>query len=159
MFGTVFSGLISFFGGSVFRMLWGEVSHWVTSNQDHKQELEKLKLQMDIDAAHHAQNLEAMKAQADLKVQVIEAQGAADVGKLDAQAFVSAVADIGKPTGIQFVDAWNGLIRPILATEAIIIVAVEFVHSGFVMTAFIAELVGAILGMYVADRSLAHRGK
>ena len=39
------SAIISFLGGSVFRMIWGEVSTWVTAKQNHAQELERLRLQ------------------------------------------------------------------------------------------------------------------
>ena len=39
----MFSALFSFLGGSVFRMVWGEVSTWVTAKQDHAHENEKMK--------------------------------------------------------------------------------------------------------------------
>lgn len=71
------SALFSFLGGSVFRMIWGEVSHWLTARQDHTFEIERLRLQADMDAAQHARNLEAIRMQADLGVKTIQVQAEA----------------------------------------------------------------------------------
>ena len=58
-----------------------------------------------------------------------------------------------------FLDIWNGSIRPALASMAMAIVVFEVLQNGFVLSDWDRELVGAILGIYVADRSLARRGK
>lgn len=153
------TALFSFFGGSVFRMIWGEISHWVTTKQDHEQELARMNLQETIDAAQHARNMEAIKVQADLGIKVVQVQADADVARAAMDAFKQAVSDVGKSTGIKFIDIWNGVIRPLLATMAIAMVIASFVQNGFVMTDRMWELAGAILGIYVADRALFHRGK
>jgi hypothetical protein len=155
----MFSAIISFLGGSAFRLIWGEVSAWLTKRQDHRFEVERLKLQGDLDAAQHARNLEAILVQADLGVRTIQVQAEADLSKLDVQAWGQAVADVGKQTGIRFLDSWNGSIRPLLATVSIAVVVFEVVRNGFVLTDWDRELVGAILGIYVADRTLSKRGK
>lgn len=153
------SALLSFLGGSAFRLIWGEIAAFLTAKQEHAHELDRLRLQGDLEAAAHARNLEAIRVQAELGVKTIEVQGNADLAKIDASAWAQAVADIGKQTGIRFVDIWNGVIRPLLASLAILIVVGEVVRSGFVLSDWHKDLVGAILGMYVADRTLAKRNK
>jgi hypothetical protein len=155
----MFSAIISFLGGSAFRMIWGEISSYFTAKQDHKFEVERMQLQGQLDAATHARNLEAIKLQADLGVKTIQVQAEADADKIGVAAWAQAVADVGKTTGIRFLDIWNGSVRPFLATVAIAVVLFEVVKNGFALSDWDRELVGAILGVYVADRSLAKRGK
>lgn len=153
------SALLSFLGGSVFRMLWGELSAFFKAKQEHKYELERLKLQGELDAALHARNMEALRVQAELGVKTIEAQRAADVSRTEADAWLEAVRATGRSTGIWFVDLWNGVIRPGLATIAVLAVVAEIVAMGFLLSDWHRELFAAILGLYVADRSLTKRGK
>ena len=153
------SALFSFLGGSVFRMLWGEISAFVKAGQDHAFEIERMRLQGAQDAAQHARNLEAIRVQSELGVKVIAAQREADMDRIDGSAFAEAVAAVGRPTGIRWLDMWNGTIRPLLATLAMAAVMAEIARNGFVLNDWDRELVGAILGIYVADRSLSKRGK
>lgn len=155
----MFSALFSFLGGSVFRMIWGEVSAFVKAREDHKFEIERMQLVGQQEAAQHARNLESIRLQADLGVKVIAAQREADMERLDGQGWLAAVQDVGKPTGILWLDVWNGAVRPLLATLAILVVVAEVIVAGFVISEWTRELLGAILGIYVADRSLAKRGK
>jgi hypothetical protein len=151
--------LLSFLGGSAFRLLWGEFASFFTKRQEHKHELALMKAQADIAAATHAQNLEAIRVQAELGVKTIEVQRDADVARAEVDAWLQAVKDVGKSTGIMFLDIWNGAIRPLLATVSIGVVVFEVARNGFVLSEWDRELVGAILGIYVADRTLAKRGK
>lgn len=153
------SALISFFGGSVFRMIWGEVSAYLTSRQDHAQELDRMRLQGELDAAQHARNQEAIKTQASLGVKVIEVQRDADIDRIETGAWERTVDAVGKLTGIKFIDIWNQSVRPLLATLAILFVCFEIIEHGMTLSDWDRELFGAILGIYVADRSLAKRGK
>ena len=153
------SALISFFGGSVFRMIWGEVSAFITAKQEHAQELDRMRLQGELDAAQHARNLEAIKVQSDLGVKVIEVQRDADIDRIEAGAWERTVDAVGKLTGIRFIDVWNQSVRPLLATLAILFVCFEIIERGMVLSDWDRELFGAILGIYVADRSLSRRGK
>lgn len=153
------SALISFFGGSVFRMLWGEISHWLTAKQDHAFELERLRLQAELDAAQHARNLEAMRVQAEMGIRVIREKADAQIDQMEADAWSKLVDSTTKQTGIAFLDIWSGSIRPLLATLAILAVVGQIATSGFVLTDWDKELIGGILGIYIADRSLARRGK
>lgn len=155
----MFSALFSFLGGSAFRMVWGEVSAYFTRKQEQKMELERMRLQGDLDSAAHARNMESIRLQADLGVKVIEAQREADADRIAAGAWASLVEGTTKLTGLKFIDYWNQAIRPALATMAMVVVVAQVVQNGFVLTDWDKELVAAILGIYVADRSLSKRGK
>lgn len=153
------SALISFFGGSVFRMIWGEVSAFITAKQEHAQELDRMRLQNDLDEAAHKRNLEAIKVQSDLGVKVIEVQRDADIDRIESGAWAGLVESTTKLTGIKFLDIWNGIIRPMLATLAILFVCAEIIDHGFALSDWDRELFAAILGIYLADRQLQKRGK
>lgn len=153
------SALVSFLGGSAFRMVWGEVSSFLTARQEHKYELQRMQVQGTLEAAQHERNMTAIRVQAELGVKTIEVQRDADLGRIDANAFSGAVEAIGRPSGTKFIDLWNGSIRPLLATLAIGMVVFEIARNGFALSEWDKELVGAILGIYVADRTLGKRGK
>lgn len=155
----MFSALISFLGGNAFRLIFGEVVAFLNKRQDHQLEIERMRLQGQLEAEQHGRNMEAIRVQNELGVKVIQVQRDADLDRIDASAWATAVADVGKRTGIKFLDIWNGSIRPALATMAAAVVLFEIMRNGFVLSEWDRELVGAILGIYVADRSLARRGK
>ena len=153
------SALLSFLGGSAFRMIWGEVSAFLSRRQEHAQEIERMRLQEEMAAAQHARNLDAIRLQADLGVKVIEVARDAELAMVEASAWERAVDQVGRLTGIKVIDLWNQSIRPLLATLAILVVVGEVIAAGFVLTDWTRDLVAAILGLYVADRSLSKRGK
>lgn len=155
----MFTALLSFLGGSVFRMLWGEIAGWVTAHQNHRQEIERLKWQAEADAAQHARNLEAIKVQADLGVQTIRVQAEADTERIEAKAWGAAVATLHQPSGITVVDAWNGIIRPLAASIAILLWVLALNEQGWKMGEWDKELVGVVLGFFFASRELMKRGK
>lgn len=155
----MFSAIFTFLGGSVFRMIWGEVSHWLTQKQDQENEIERMKVQGELEASAHSRNLEALRLQAELGIKTIEATSAAALSQVDASAFAQAVADVGKKTGIYWLDIYNGIIRPTLAAMAMVMVIGEVLQHGFVLSDWDRELASAILGVYVADRVLVNRGK
>src|SRR3569623_12042 len=126
----MFSGILSFLGGSAFRMIWGEVASFFEKKQDHKQEVERLKLEGDID-----QELGAI------------------------QGFIEAQKNFGQPTGVKWVDAWNASIRPAYATVALTLWVLALSQQNWVMAAFDVELSAAIAGVFFADRTLMKRGK
>jgi len=155
----MFSAILSFLGGSAFRMIWGEISHWLTARQEHAQEIERMRLQGELDAAAHARNLEAIKVQADLGVKTIQVQAEADMGRIDAEGFYAAAREAMKPTGVWLVDLWNGIVRPLCATIAIALWVLALKRAGWTMGAWDMELVSGVLGFFFADRSLGRRGK
>lgn len=153
------SALISFFGGSVFRMIWGEVSAWLTARQDHSHEIERMRLQGELDAAAHGRNLQAITLQSELGVKTIQVQAESDLSRIDAGVFGQAVELTGKQTGFALVDIWNGIIRPMLATECMLLWSLHLYRHNWTLDEQGWALVGAALGIFVADRSLLKRGK
>jgi hypothetical protein len=152
------SALVSFLGGSVFRMLWGELSAWLTKAQDHKHELDRMHLQAELDRGQHERNIESIRVQAELGVKTIQVQAEAAIGELEAQGWVEAVKGTTKTVGIKWVDAWNAVIRPGVATWAVLMMtAGEF--GLMLLSDNTLAVTGAALGIYLADRNLMKRGK
>ncbi len=154
-------GVFAFLGGSAFRMIWGELSAAWTKHQDHKQELQLLERQERADAAAHTRNLEALRVQHDLGIKVIEANVVAHANNVETDAWATAVdAASGKyKSGVAWVDGWNQGIRPAGATLALLMILAEVVALGFMIPEGTVSVLYAFLGLYVADRSLKHRGK
>jgi S-formylglutathione hydrolase FrmB len=148
--------IFSFLGGGAFRALWGEVASYFTKRQDAKLEMERLQLQGQLDAAQHARNLEAIRVQAELGVKTISVQADADV---EADAFKEAMTRAAAPTGIRWVDAWNGVIRPSFATTALLLWFLALHRNAWVLVAWDLDMIGAVAGFYFADRSLGKRDK
>jgi hypothetical protein len=152
------SALVSFLGGSVFRMLWGEVSAWLTKAQDHKHEIDRMHLQAELDRGQHERQLESLKVQAALGVKTIQVQAEAAISELETQGWLEAVKGTTKTVGIAWVDAWNATIRPAVATWAVLMMtAGEF--GLMVLSENTLAITGAALGIYLADRNLMKRGK
>jgi len=152
------SAILSFLGGSVFRMMWGEVSAYVTKNQDHKHEKEMLVLQQEAEVNLHARNLENLKVQSDLGIKKIytEHQAILEEGELDA--WIEASKATGSRTGVTWIDGWNQSIRPGVATIAVLSMLIEITLLGH-LTDWHREVFSAALGLFLADRSLTKRGK
>lgn len=155
----MFGALFSFLGGSAFRMIWGEVSAYFTRRQEHSQEIERMRLQNEMDDKRHSRDMDRIRLQADLNVQEVKVVGDIAIQTTEASAFVEAIKAAGKPIGIFFVDAWNGAIRPSMATVALAVWVLALYRAGFIPTDWDRELIGGILGFYIADRTLAKRGK
>lgn len=153
------SALLSFLGGSAFRMIFGEISHWLTEAREHAREIERMKVQGELDAAAHARNLESIRLQSDLGVKTIAVQAEADLSRIDAEGFYSAARDALKPSGIFVVDFWNGCIRPLCATIAVVLWVQALNEAGWKMTEWDRELVSAMLGFFFASREMGKRGK
>mgnify|MGYP007073110024 CR=1 FL=1 len=153
------SALLSFLGGSVFRMLWGEFSAFINKRQDNAHELQMLQLQMTLDDRAHTRNQEAMQLQAQLGIKTIEAQSQAMVDKAEADAFGEAMARAFGPTGYSAVDIWNGIIRPSAATIALVLWIFKLNSQNWLMQEWDITLAGTVLGFFFADRSLGKRGK
>lgn len=151
--------LLSFLGGSAFRLIWGQISEYFTEKQNHQHEIERMRLQGELDAAQHERNQQAIKLQAELGVQTIRVQGEADANKAEIEGWAQAVATATKPSGILFVDFFNGIVRPTAASIAILLWVLALNSQGYKMGDWDRELVGAILGFYFATRVLLNRGK
>ena len=146
------TALMTFLGGATVRLFLGHLFDLITKWQDQKNELARLTLQGQLDAAQHTRNLEAIKVQADLGVKVIEAQTEAQVTQAEADAFIEAVRATGQRTGIMWVDLWNGIVRPLLASMCIVLWVAKIVGAGFVLDEWDRELMGMALGVFVGGR-------
>lgn len=153
------TSLIAFFGGSIFRMLWGEISSFLGKKQDNTHEMDMMRLQGSLDAEAHARNLESMKAQSDLGIQIIREQGAATSSITETNAWLEAVKGTTQSVGIKFIDAWNGIIRPLVATWSVIIISIYYYQKNFILDENGWGICSAALGIYLADRTLFKRGK
>lgn len=154
----MFGALLSFLGGSAFRMVWGEISSFFSKRQDHKHEMARMELQAKLDAQTHERNLAAIKLQADLGVKTIQVQSDADVNRIEADAWLEAVKSTTRNSGIALIDGWNAAIRPAVATWAVLMLTLESFKI-ILLTEFVVNVCSAALGMYLADRALAKRGK
>ena len=150
--------LISFLGGSAFRLMFGAAMDWLNKKQDHQMEMSRQQLQADLDAARHARDLERIKLQADLGVREIQVKGDVDEQKAMAEAFLEAVKGTTVKTGVWWADAWNAIIRPCGATISLIAWVVAMGVVGFVLGDFDKTLISAFLGVFVGDR-IYTRGK
>ena len=151
--------LFSFLGGSVFRMVWGEVSNWYTKGQDHHFELERMKLQSEMEDKAHERMQQALRLQNELGIKMIEAKAVAAEMEEEAKAFTEAMKNAFKPTGIPFVDIWNGVIRPAAASIALGLWVLKLNAQNWVMQDWDITLAGTILGFFFASRELSKRGK
>ncbi len=157
------SALLSFLGGSAFRMLFGEISSYFSKRQEHKFETQRMLLQGKLDGEQHARNLAAQRLQAELGIKTVQVQAEAAVNEIEADAWRQAVSRANAPTGIRWVDAWNAIIRPAYGTAGLALwMWFEFRHmalNGWVVTAWSLDLMAVIIGFYFADRTLKRSGK
>lgn len=148
------TAVLSFFGGNAFRWIFGEVIEFLNRRQEHAQELERMNLENTLEAARHERDQARIRLQADLGVKEVMVQTDAAMARVEADAWLDAVKSVGRATGIKWLDAWNGSIRPFLASVAVAIVVADFVKHDFKITEFIGAIVSGILGIYIADRQL-----
>lgn len=152
------SAVLSFLGGSVFRMIWGEVSSWVNKKLEHTQEMDRMRLQADLDERAHQRRMESVRFEAEQQIKIIHVQAEAAVGQLEAEGWLEAVKATGKKIGVAWVDAWNAGIRPGLATWGIVMLTLEAFALAQI-TEGTASVIFAALGIFVADRTLGKKGK
>lgn len=152
------SAVLSFLGGSVFRMIWGEVSSWVNKKLEHAQEMDRMRLQADLDERAHQRRMESVRFEAEQQIKIIHVQAEAAVGQLEAEGWLEAVKATGRKIGVAWVDAWNAGIRPGLATWGIVMLTLEAFALAQI-TEGTASVIFAALGIFVADRTLGKKGK
>lgn len=153
------TALISFLGGNVFRLIFGELVSYLNKRQDHAQEIERMKLQGEEDAAQHGRQQAAIKMQAELGIKTIQVQAEASIGEIEAQGWFEAVKGSAAITGLKWVDGWNAIIRPGVATWSIMMLTLGEIGAIAQLSDNVTALAGCALGIYLADRSLFKRGK
>lgn len=155
----IFSALLSFLGGSAFRMIWGELSTWLNKKQDHAHETEMLNLQSALEDKRAERTANNIRLQAELGIKQVEVQAAADQEKGAAAAFAAAMESAFKPTGITWVDAWNMSVRPAYASFFLALVVLKVYAQGWKMDEWDASMAGMVAGFFFADRTSMKRGK
>lgn len=154
----MFTSIFAFLGGSVFRMIWGEIAAYVDKAREHKHEMERMRLQADLEDRQHDRNQAAIKVQHDMGIQVVRVQGEVDLSRIEGEGWLEGVKATARAIGIPWVDAWNATIRPAVATWSIGMLSFhEF--GAFVMSEATSSVCFAALGLYLADRTLGKRGK
>ena len=153
------TALLSFLGGNVFRMIFGEVISYLNKKQDHAQEVERMQIQAQLDAAQHDRNLAAIKVQADLGVKTIQVQAEAAVGAIEAEGWLAAVKATAIKTGVAWIDGWNAIIRPGVATWSLVMLTLAEIGAIAQLSDNVVAIASCALGIYLADRSLMKRGK
>jgi hypothetical protein len=163
------TAILSFLGSAVFRWALEKVFGLFERRQDHAQELELRDQQERIDSAAHVRNLELMERQTALKVQMLQEQHRGEMGARDADAFIESIKN-SRPTGNATIDAWNGGIRPFVASVCVLAwLALVWTFApdalrgmdtaaragiGVMMIEFSLSLIGSVLGWYFGARSL-----
>lgn len=155
----MFSALLSFLGGSVFRMIWGEVSAFFTRKQEHANEMERLRFQAELDDRAHERRMESVRFEAEQQVKIIRVQADAAVGQLEAEGWLEAVKATGRSVGVAWVDAWNAVIRPGVATWGVAMLTLAEIGAITALSEGTQSVIFAALGIYLADRTLGKRGK
>lgn len=144
--------------GGVFRLV-PEVMQWLDKKDERKHELAMFDKQLDAD-----------KQKAAAAQQLVETEGDIKLELADIQAIVEATQAQAKQTGIKWVDAFNSMIRPMLALQWLIILWPAVVVAGFlysvkfgadpliaVKAAFGPEekaMAASIASFWLVDRSL-----
>lgn len=113
LLGTLFGGL--------FRMA-PEVLKWLDRKDERKHELSMFDKQLEADKLKGDQALAQINAQAD-----------ATIGAAEIQAIIEATKAQGVQTGIKWVDAFNAIIRPLLALQWLIVLWPAVVIAGFAL--------------------------
>jgi len=134
------------------------VSAWLTKRQDHAYEMDRMRLQADLDERAHQRRMESVRFEAEQQVKIIHVQAEAAVGQLEAEGWLEAVKATGRKVGVAWVDAWNAGIRPGLATWGIVMLTLEAFALAQINEGT-ASVIFAALGIFVADRTLGKKGK
>ena len=113
--------LIGTLFGGIFRMA-PEVLKWLDRKDERKHELSMFDKQLEADKLKGDQALAQINAQAD-----------ASIGEAEIQAIIEATKAQGVQIGIKWVDAFNAIIRPLLALQWLIVLWPAVVIAGFAL--------------------------
>lgn len=107
--------------GGVFRMA-PEILKWLDRKDERAHELAMFDKQLDADKLKGDQQLAQINAQAD-----------AAIGAAEVQAIIEATKAQAVRTGIKWVDAFNAVIRPLLALQWLIVLWPAVIVAGFTL--------------------------
>lgn len=147
------TALLSFLGSAVFRWLLEKVFQITERRQDHAQEVERMRVQAEVDAAQHLRNLEMLKIQSELKLDLVKEEHRGAHEAAEDEAFTESIRS-ARPIGVRWVDAWNGLIRPLVSTVCVALWVMTLIERDFAPNEFDLALIGAVIGWHFGTRSL-----
>ena len=147
-------GLLSFLGGTAFRWILGEVFGFLKARDEHRAEMERTRLQIELERERAALQRAATQQAAELGVKVIEAQSEAAAEAAAALAHLRAIEGVNQASERKdWIGGFNALIRPQLAQVAILLlVADDFFPEYVLLTPLMLELFCAVLGVFVGER-------
>ena len=135
------------------RWLVGELLGIFKAREDRRAEVEMIRLQADIAREQAERQRQAVADAAAAGVKLVEAQREASAGDMADRMMLAAVESIGRPSGIGWVDAWSGAIRPALASASILLLIGSAIWPAHVvLSPLVAEVVCGALGLYVGGR-------
>ena len=124
----------------------------VKAREERNAEIAMLQLQHNLDREREEWRRQSVKEAAEQGVKLVEAQSVAAQYQADAM-MLEAIRQIGVPSGIKWLDAWNGGIRPFLATVSILVLVGSVLFPAHVViTGLFGEIVAGVLGSYVGGR-------
>lgn len=148
----MFTALITFLGGVTFRVIIGNLFDFLNKWQDQRNELDRIREEAKADEAQHKRHIEAVRAQYEMGIKVIETQAQAHVTAAEADAIVEAVRATSRQTGIKLVDLWNGIIRPLLASVCIALWISSLYQRNWVLDDWDRALMSMALGIFIGGR-------
>lgn len=171
--------LISFLGGGAFRLIFGGVMEYLNKRQEHQQELDRLRLQDEIEDRRAERQASIIRLQSELNIKEVQVAGDIAIEKAAADAFAEAVKATAVKTGIGWVDAWNAAIRPCGASISLLIWTVSMILAFWVamnaidqlsaantvkavhdsLSEFDRTLISAFLGVFVGERIHKRMGR
>lgn len=147
------TALISFLGSAGLRWLVGELLGIFKAREDRRAEVEMIRLQADIAREQAERQRQAVADAAAAGVKLIEAQREASAGDAADRMMLEALQQIGRPSGVAWVDGWNGAIRPALASASILLLIGSAIWPDHVIiTGLLGEIAAGVLGLYVGGR-------
>lgn len=159
------ASLLALLGGTAFRLFLGGVLDFFTKKADASTEMDKMRLQADLDDRAHKNKLEELGVAAQQGIQQVQVQGAlasqaiVDNGWVETIKGINDTAAAIKPTGKWWIDviptlimSFNQVIRPTLAAVAITLWFLSLYKAGFKLTDWDQGLVASVLGVFIGDR-------
>lgn len=147
------TAILSFLGSAVFRWLLEKVFSIAERKQDHAQEMASIELQARVDAEQHRRNLEMLEIQSRLKLDLIKEETRGAFEAAEGAAFIESIKS-ARPTGIRWLDGWNGSIRPFVSTVCVLLWFMSLLNRNFALQEFDLALIGSVIGWHFGTRSL-----
>lgn len=147
------TALISFLGSASLRWLLGELLGIFKAREDRRAEIDMLRLQADLERERAERQRLAVQDAAAAGIKLVEVQTSARAAAASDEMMLEALRQLGKPTGVAWVDALNASVRPVMAYVSLLLLAGHAVApEHIILTGMVGEVVGGVLGLFVGGR-------